>query len=136
MEKVNGETETCKTRHEVTTAQIITETREIEKIEGRLHDEDGVKDEHTHTEVARLNGGELPECVETRCKQLDSLLQERGEGICPLEAVHDQVGPVELCEVEGTSAVDECTRSLGWYRDPGTPCGNANPQRDCPGVCG
>ena len=27
----------------------LAETREIEKIEERLHDKDGVKDEHTHT---------------------------------------------------------------------------------------
>ena len=49
----------------------------------------------------------------TRCGQLDSLLQERRETLCSLEAIHDQVGPVELCGVEGTSAVDRCTRSLG-----------------------
>ena len=55
----------------------------------------------------------------TRCKQLDSLLQERGEGICPLEADHDKVGPVELCEVEGPSAVEGCMRSLGGMEAPG-----------------
>ena len=49
-EKLNGVTETCETRHEVTTERIkCIETREIEKIEGRLHDTDGVKDAHTHT---------------------------------------------------------------------------------------
>ena len=80
---------------------------------------------HTHTEVVEDNGGELAERVGTWCKQLDSLLQERGEGICPLEAVHDQVGPVELRGVEGASAVDGCTRGLGgieareplWWHD-------------------
>ena len=56
----------------------------------------------------------------TRCKQLDSLLQERGEGICPLEAIHNQVGPVELCELEGASAVDRYTQSLGVMEAPGT----------------
>jgi len=56
----------------------------------------------------------------TQCKQPDSLLQERGEGLSPLEADHDQVGPVELCEVEGVSAVDECTPSLGVMEAPGT----------------
>ena len=65
------------------------------------------------------NGGELAECLVTRCEQLDSLLQERGEGICPLEAVHDQVGPVELHGVEGASAVDGCTESLGGMEAPG-----------------
>ena len=87
LNKTKEETETRiqeeTNRHEVTETQI--ETREIEKIEERLHDKDGVKDEHTHTEVARLNGDELAERVGTRCEQLDSLLQERGEGICPLE---------------------------------------------------
>ena len=64
-------------------------------------------------ELARLNGGELAERVGTRCEQLDSLLQERGEGLCPLEAIHDQVSPVELRGVEGMRAANGCTRSLG-----------------------
>ena len=53
-EKLNGVTETC-TRHietrEITNAvtEIKTpETQEIEKVEERLHDKDGVKDERTH----------------------------------------------------------------------------------------
>jgi len=54
-EKLNGVTETC-TRH-VETREIIKktteiktpETREMETVEERLHDKDGVKDEHTHT---------------------------------------------------------------------------------------
>ena len=37
----------------------------------------------------------------------------------PLEADHDQVGPVELCEVEGRSAANGCTRSLGGMETPG-----------------
>ena len=52
-EKLNGVTETCETRHEVTTTERIKyiETREIEKIERRLHGKDGVKeDAHTHTQ--------------------------------------------------------------------------------------
>ena len=75
---------------------------------------------NTHTEVVEDNGGEFAGCLETRCKQLDSLLMERGEGICPLEAIHDQVGPVELRGVEGASAVDGCTESLGGMEAPGT----------------
>ena len=67
----------------------------------------------------RDNEGELGECLVARCKQQDSLLQERGEGICPLEADRDQVGPVELCEVEWASAVDGYTRSLGGMEAPG-----------------
>ena len=101
-EKLNGVTETCETRHEVTTERIkCIETREIEKIEGRLHDTDGVKDEHTHTEVVEDNGEELTERVGTRCGQRGSLLRERRETLCPLEADHDQVGSVVPCEVEG-----------------------------------
>ena len=65
--------------------QIVTET-ETREIEGEL---DRVKDEHTHMELARLNGGELADCLVTRCKQLDSLLQERRETLCSLEANHD-----------------------------------------------
>jgi len=53
--KLNGVTETC-TRH-IETREIIKktteiktpETREIGKIEGRLHGGDGVGDAHTHT---------------------------------------------------------------------------------------
>ena len=73
---------------------------------------DGVKDEHTHTEVVEDNGGELAERVGTRCKQLDSFVQERGEGVCPLEADRDQVGSVVA------SAVDGCTESLGGMEAP------------------
>ena len=43
--KIQGETN----RHEETTEIKCIETREIEKVEERLHDKDGVKDEHTHT---------------------------------------------------------------------------------------
>ena len=113
-EQLKGLREEETNRHAETTEIKCTETREIE---GEL---DGVKDEHTHIEVERDNGDELAERVGTRCKQLDSLLQERGEGVSPLEADRDQVGPVELCEVEGTSAVDKCTRSLGGMEAPGT----------------
>ena len=65
------------------------------------------------------NGGELAERVGTRCRQRGSLLQERGEGVCPLEADRDQVGSVVSSEFEGASAVDGCTRSLGGMEDPG-----------------
>ena len=80
---------------------------------------DGVGDEHTHIEVVRLNGGELAQRVETRCGQRDSLLREQRETLCPLEADRDQVGSVVPCEVEGTSAVDGCTWSLGGMETPG-----------------
>ena len=103
--------EVTKTKKEM---KVLPETREIE---GEL---DGVSDEHTHThthtEVARLNGGELADCLVTRCRQLGGLLRERGEVVCPLEAIHDQAGLVVPSGVEGASAVDRCTRSLGVWR--------------------
>ena len=77
------------------------------------------KDEHTHVELVRDNEGELGECLVTRCKQLDSLLQERRETLCSLEADHDEVSPVVLCEVEWASAVNGYTRSLGGMEAPG-----------------
>ena len=85
LKKIQEETN----RHAETTEIKCIETREIEKIEERLHDKDGVKDEHTHIEVVEDHEGELVERVVTRCKQLDGLRQERGEGVCPLEAVYD-----------------------------------------------
>ena len=116
LNKTKEETETKiqeeTNRHEVTETQIVTET-ETREIEGGLK---GPKDEHTHMELARLNGRELADCVVTRCGQLDSLPQERRETLCSLEADHDQVGPVELCEVRGASAVNGYTRSLGVWR--------------------
>ena len=67
-------------------------------------------------ELARDNEGELGECVVTRCEQQDGLLQEQGEGICPLEADHDQVDSVAPYEVEGMASVNGYTRSLGVWR--------------------
>ena len=64
------------------------------------------------------NEGEREERGGTRCGQLGSLLRERRETLCSLEADRDQVGPVVPCEVEGTSAVDGCTRSLGGMETP------------------
>ena len=75
---------------------------------------------NTHTEVARLNGGELAQRVETRCRQRDGLLRERRETLCSLEADHDQVGSVVSSEFEGASAANGCTESLGGMEAPGT----------------
>ena len=74
---------------------------------------------HTHTEVVEDNGGELAGCLETRCRQLGGLLREREEVVCPLEAVYDQVGSVVPSGVEGASAANGCTRSLGGMEAPG-----------------
>ena len=116
-EKVSGVTETCTSetvRREVTE---LTETREVVE---RLHG-DVVEDAHTHThmQVERDNGGELAERVGTWCEQLVVLPREQGEGVCPLEAGHDQVDSVVPREVEGQSAADGCTRSLGGVKAPG-----------------
>ena len=46
--------------------------------------------------------------------------RNEGREYAPLEAVHDQVGPVELRGVEGASAVDWSTRSLGGIEAPET----------------
>ena len=54
---------------------------------------------HTHMQIARDNGGELAERVETRCEQLVVLPREQGEGVCPLEAGHDQGNSVVPREV-------------------------------------
>ena len=109
--KLIGVTETCtsETGREVTE---LTGTREMEE---RLHGGDGVGDAHTHIELARDDEGEC-ERVETRCGQLGGLLRERRETLCPLEATHDQAGPVVPSEVEGKSAANGCMRSLGVWR--------------------
>ena len=73
---------------------------------------------NTHTEEVEDNGGELAERVGTRCGQRGSLLQERGEGVCPLEADRDQVGSVVPSGVEGASAANGCTPSLGGMEAP------------------
>ena len=65
------------------------------------------------------NGGELAECVETRCGQLVGLLRERRETLCSLEADRDQVSSVVSNEFEGTSEANGCTRSLGGMETPG-----------------
>ena len=55
----------------------------------------------------------------TQCGQMGVLPRERGEGVCPLEAGHDQVDSVVPREVEGKSAANGCTRSLGGMKTPG-----------------
>ena len=65
------------------------------------------------------NEGGLAERVDTRCGQWDSLLRERRETLCSLEAGLDQVGSVVSNEFEGTSAANGCTESLGGMETPG-----------------
>ena len=96
---------------------------------------DGSKDEHTHMEVVEDHEGELGECLVTRCKQPDSFLQERREMLCSLEADHDQVGPVELCEVGGASVANGYTQSLGIMETPVTLVVALIPSVNVP-VCG
>ena len=74
---------------------------------------------HTHIERVRDNGGGLAERVGTRCEQLGVLPREKGEGVCPLEAGHDQADSVVPREVEGVRAADGCTQSLGGIETPG-----------------
>ena len=132
--------ETCRTRHvevtttekvtvtereklkEVTTAEIIIETREVmnevtelaetREIEETRSEVTETKDEHTPTELAEDDEGELAKCLVTRCEQLDSLHRERRETLCSLEADRDQVSSVVSSELEGASAVNGCTRGL------------------------
>ena len=68
---------------------------------------------HTHIAVVRDNGGELAERVGTRGEQLGVLPREQGEGVCPLEAGHDQGNSVVPREVEGRSAADGARRAWG-----------------------
>ena len=116
--KVEETTNTRETRRQVTE---LTETREMVTVVERLHgvNEKGDAHTHTHIEVARDNGGELAERVGTRCEQLVVLPREQGEGVFPLEAGHDQGNSVVPREVEGVSAADGCTRSLGGVKTPG-----------------
>ena len=74
---------------------------------------------HTHTQVAGDNGGELAERVGTRGEQLGVLPREQGEGVCPLGVGHDRGNLVVPREVEGVSAADGCTQSLGGMKAPG-----------------
>ena len=70
----------------------------------------------------------------TRYEQPDSLLIERRETLCSLEAIHDQVIWVVPSGVEWASAVDGCTRSLGGIEAPGTLGGTRFPSVIVP-VC-
>ena len=109
----------------------VTELAETREIEGELDGVRETKDEHTHIEVVEDHEGELADWLETRCGQRGSLLRERRETLCSLEADLDQVGLVVPCEVEGTSAVDGCTESSGGIETPG-----ALEVARIPGVCG
>ena len=92
-------------------------------------------EQHTHTQVARDNGGELAERVETRCEQLGVLPRDRGEGVCPLEAGHGQVNSVLPREVEG-GVLRTGARGAWGYEGPGSSCRGENPQGECARVCG
>jgi len=117
-EKLKEETETqelTETKSHGET-EIINEVTEKDKsIEG---DELNEIDEHTQVELRGDNGVEIGECIVTWGEQQDSLLQERREEICSLEADRDEVGPVEPNEVERMSAVNGYTHSLGGMEAP------------------
>ena len=59
-------------------------TRIGERLHG-VEEKDEVKDAHTHThtQVARDNGGELAERVGTRCEQLEGVCQGTRGGSMP-----------------------------------------------------
>ena len=120
---LKGDETTC-TRETGRRVTEYTETREMTRVEERLHGVEEKEDAHTHThtQVVRDNGGELAERVGTWCEQLGSLPREQGEGVCPFEAGHDQGDSVVPREVEGVSAADGCTRSLGGYEGPRSSC--------------
>ena len=90
----------------------------MEQVEGNELNETKDK-EHTHMELVRGDGVELVKCFVTRCEQQDSLLKEQRETVCSLEADRDEVSPIGPNEVEGMSAVNGYTRSLGGMETPG-----------------
>ena len=97
--------------------EIINEVMEMEKsIEG---DELNEIDEHTHIELVRDDGVEHGESFMTWCEQRDRLLKEQMETLCSLEADRYEVSPIEPNEVEGVSAVNGYTWSLGGMKTPG-----------------
>ena len=98
-EKLNEETETqelteTKSQEETEIINVVTETDKSIEV-----DELNEIDEHTQVGIVRDKGVEHGECLMTRCEQQDSLLQERREKICSLEADRDDhsihtLGPV------------------------------------------
>ena len=130
--ELKGMTEVTGTQGETENqeSEIIKETHEIEQIEVNEIRE---INEHTQVEIGVDNGVEHGECFVTRCEHQDSLPQEQRERISSLEVDCDQVSPVGPCKVERVYDVNEYMQSLGG-RGLGTPCGNRNPQCDCPGV--
>uniref|UniRef100_A0A8C4Q1L4 Uncharacterized protein n=1 Tax=Eptatretus burgeri TaxID=7764 RepID=A0A8C4Q1L4_EPTBU len=119
IEKHRGETEEqFRTTGEIIskTNKVVTQVQgEVEQIREKVGE---LSLETIGEEVNEVIKGKmelmerrLTKHVGTRYMQLDSLLQERGERIYPLEADQDQVGSVVLCDVEGTGAVDRCTES-------------------------
>ena len=105
---IDGETGTNK--HEGTTENFSSETREIEEIEGELYE---TKDGQTQVEIGGDNGVELVECVGTQCEHRINLPQEQGEMVSSLEADRDQMGPLEPYEVERVSDANGSMQSLG-----------------------
>ena len=63
---------------------------------------------------------ELVECIETRCKRQDGLLQEQREKIRSLEADRDQASPERPTEVGWSSDVTGYMPSWGWAETSGS----------------
>ena len=107
----------------------------MERVKDELHK---VKEEQTQIErKLRDIKVELVECLETRCKGQDGLLQEQKERIRSLEADCDQVGPVKvrLYEVKQGHDTKGYMPSLVGGRGSGVSWPNTSPQKDCAGVC-
>ena len=78
--------------------EVTGTQREMERVRDKLHK---VKEEQTQIEgKVKDIKIELVECLETRHKGQDNLLQEQRVRIRSLKTDRDQVSPVSLCEVE------------------------------------
>ena len=94
------------------TKEELSEMRgEIEQVKDELNK---VRDEQAQMQ-GKVNDikTELVECIETRCKRQDVLLQKQRESISSLEVDCDQVTPVGPCEVERVHDVNGYMQSLG-----------------------
>ena len=103
----------------------------MERVKNKLHKDEQKQIEKEVKDIKM----ELVECLETRRKSQDNLPQEQRETICSLEADHDQVSPVSLCEVERALDVKGYMPSFGVGGGRSSrmswPWGNTSPLYDC-----